>query len=200
MLEVGRFPPGDGIARPQAGDFILVSGTSWRARAITVYQRLRARGDGRRYVHWNHVALVVGRNGVIVEAGTGGVVLEHIEKYRDADYHYVAIGAAPTARRLATRFALSRVGSRYGSRAAAGLLLAALTRGRVRLQDEGREMCGSLVARALACAGESFELLPAEMLPADLATHYRVPDPRGRDLAFPPRGYRDRWASASETE
>jgi hypothetical protein len=173
----GRFPPGDGVVCPQAGDFILVCGWSWRARAITAYQRLRVRGSGRGDAYWNHAALLVGRNGAIVEAGTGGVVLEHIEKYRDADYQYVAIGAGPSGRRLATRFALSRVGSRYGTRAAAGLVLAALTRGRIRLRDEGSEMCGSLVARALARAGERFELHPAEMLPADLATHYRVPVP-----------------------
>jgi hypothetical protein len=173
----GRFPPGDAVACPQAGDFILVNGRSWRARAITVYQRLRLRGSGRGDAYWNHVALLVGRNGAIVEAGTRGVVLEHIDKYRDDDYHYVAISAAPGERRLATRFAMSRVGSRYGSRAAAGHLLAALTRGRVKLRDEGLEMCGSLVARALARMGERFELHPAEMLPADLATHYGVPVP-----------------------
>jgi hypothetical protein len=120
------------------------------------------------------VALITGTEGAIVEAGTAGVVLQHVEKYREVDYRYVAIRATPEQRWRAVRYAVSRVGSGYGNRVLAGFVVSGLTRGKVRLGESRFEICGSLVARALACAGESFEMLPADMLPADLAMHYGV--------------------------
>jgi hypothetical protein len=113
-----------------------------------------------------------------VEAGTAGVVLQHVEKYRDDDYHYVAVHATHDERSRAVRFAASRVGSSYGRRALANIVVSGLTRGRVRLRDPDRELCGSLVANALTCAGETFDRPTAEMLPADLATHYGLTAPR----------------------
>jgi hypothetical protein len=115
----------------------------------------------------------VGTNGAIVEAGTAGVVLQHLEKYRDVDYHYVTIRSEPTDRWKAVRFATSRIGSSYSRLAIVGYAASACTWGRIRSQ-KGGDACGSLVARALAFAGESFERNPAEMLPADLAKHYGV--------------------------
>ena len=94
-------------------------------------------------------------DGAIVEAGTAGVVLQHLEKYREEDYRYVAVGATPDQRRRAVRFAMSCVGSRYGNLLLANLVVSSLTRGRVRLESPS-ELCGSLVAGALASAGESF--------------------------------------------
>ena len=137
--------------------------------------RVRARGrEERRCAWWTHAALVVGTDGAIVEAGTTGVVLQHVEKYRDEDYRYVTIQATPEQRWRAVRFAKSRVGSRYGNLLLANLVVSPLTRGRVRFENAGCEMCGTLVAQALACAGQSFGRLPADMLPADLAVHYGV--------------------------
>jgi hypothetical protein len=152
-----------------------VRGTSWRSRVASGYARLRARGlEEWQCARWNHAALVAGTDGTIVEAGTAGVVLGHLEKYRDDDYRYVAIRATPEQRWRAVRFARSRVGSRYGNLLLANLVVAPLTRGRVRFENAGCEMCGTLVAHALACAGERFERLPADMLPVDLAVHYGV--------------------------
>jgi hypothetical protein len=169
-----HFPPGEGVDWSRPGDFILVSGTSWRSRVISAYERVRAHGlEERRCAYWSHAALVAGTDGAIVEAGTAGVVLQHLEKYREDDYRYVAVRATPEQRRRAVGFAMSRVGSRYGNLLLANLVVSALTRGRVRLESPC-EMCGSLVARALASAGESFEMRPTEMSPADLAMHYGV--------------------------
>jgi hypothetical protein len=102
------------------------------------------------------------------------VVLGHVEKYRDVDYCYVAVRATPDQRWRAVRFALSRVGTQYGNLLLANLVVSPLTRGRVRLEDQRRDLCGSLVARALALMGESFERPLTEMLPSDLAVHYGV--------------------------
>lgn len=168
-----RFPPGKSVGRPHPGDFILVSGSSWRAWVISAYELLRARTrTARQSARWNHAALIVGTNGAIVEAGSAGVVLQHLEKYRDVDYHYVTVDATPEERRQAIHFARSRVGSRYSLRALADLVVCPLTRGRLRLGGPHCELCGSLVANALARAGERFDRPPADMLPSDLATHY----------------------------
>ena len=174
------FPPGEGIGWSRPGDFILVRGTSWRSRIASCYGRVRARRpEERQCACWNHAAVVVSPGGAIVEAGTDGVVLQHLDKYLGADYHYVAIRATPTQRWRAVRFARSRVGSGYGTLALASLAVSLLTRGRFRLPESQNELCGTLVARALACAGERFEIHPSDMLPADLAMHYGV-NPRRR--------------------
>ena len=87
----------------------------------------------------------------------------------------------------AVRFARSRVGSRYGNLLLANLVVSALTRGRVRM-DSPCEMCGSLVARALASAGESSELRPTEMPLADLAYALRRDTGLGRVTSRPRAG------------
>ena len=177
-LSCKRFPPGEGIDWSRPGDLILVRGTSWRSKVTSAYQWGRARGSEERHcAYWNHAALVVGTNGAIVEAGTTGVVVQHLGKYRDEDYRYVAVSATPEQRRRAVLYALSRTGSPYDNFALAGIVLSALTRGRLRLRESQLDLCGGLVARALACAGEHFEVRPSAMTPADLAGHYRNPPP-----------------------
>jgi hypothetical protein len=161
------------VCRP--GDLILVTGSSWRSRVISGYERLRARTRAQRQsARWSHAALVVGANGAIIEAGTAGVVARHLEKYRDVHYRYVTVQATPAQRKRAVSFAASRVGSHYSRLALVNLVVSPLTHGRLRLHDPGCETCGSLVAEALARAGEKFHRPPTEMLPADLATHYEL--------------------------
>src|SRR5262245_43952115 len=94
-----HYPPGEGDAGSRPGDFILVCGTSWRRRLISEFERRRAAGpDERLCARWSHAAVVVATGGAIVEAGTAGVVLQQVEKYRNLDYHYVAVVAAPGQR------------------------------------------------------------------------------------------------------
>ena len=170
-----RFPPGEGIDWPRPGDFILVRGTSWRSKVTSAYQWARARRPAeRRSARWNHAALVAGGNGAIVEAGTMGVVLQQLDKYRDEDYRYVAVHATPEQRTRAVLYAVSRTGLPYDNLALAGIVLSALTRGKLRLRESELDLCGSLVARALACGGERFAMRPSAMTPSDLAVHYGV--------------------------
>lgn len=169
------FPPGDGIDWSRPGDFILLRGRSWRSKVTSAYQWGRARrAEERQCAHWNHAALVAGTNGSIVEAGTTGVVLQHLDKYRDEDYHYVAVDSTPEQRTRAVLYAVSRTGLPYDNLALAGIVLSALTRGRLRLRESELDLCGSLVARALARGGERFAMRPGAMTPSDLAVHYGV--------------------------
>jgi hypothetical protein len=178
LLSCNRFPPGEGVDSSCPGDFILVRGTSWRNKVTSAYQWGRARGPRERQCAcWNHTALVVGNNGAIVEAGTAGVVQQHLNKYRDEDYIYAAVRATLAQRLQAVRFAVGRMGSPYDNLALAGIVLSALTRGRLRLSESQLDLCGSLVARALAHCGERFARHPSAMTPADLALHYGVGGP-----------------------
>ena len=64
----------------QPGDFILVSTDGWSARLIRFGQTLRFYGPDRKYVRWNHAAIIVSTDGDIVEAMPHGVVLAHLAK------------------------------------------------------------------------------------------------------------------------
>lgn len=126
---------------------------------------LRAHG------YWSHVALVVHVDGRIVEAGTGGVACRRLERYRDSEYHYIHLGTPLRARRDAVRFAVSSVGARYAYLRFFRRSVAAIVGDELVPSGSGHA-CASLVASALAHAGEAFGRSPADMLPADLARHY----------------------------
>jgi len=169
LADVKRFPPGESTMRARPGDFILVRGTSWRSRLITSFERLRFhQASERQYAHWSHVALVVSGEGAIVEAGTDGVVVQHLEKYRNDEYHYVSIDAPPAVRWKAVRFASSRVGASYRSLAVAEVVLFALTRRTIGGAQSSREVCAGLVARALDLGQAEVRVVT----PGDLAKHF----------------------------
>src|SRR5438094_10501599 len=87
---VERFGPGESIARPKPGDFILVRGHGLISPLIHWVQRLRfSRHEDRKFLHWTHVALVTSTHGRIVEVVPRGVVPQQIEKYGRAEYDYV---------------------------------------------------------------------------------------------------------------
>src|SRR5262245_54786456 len=97
VLRVERFGPGDGIARPCPGDFVLVRGEGWISTVVYTFQALRFRAPGERpYAYWSHAALVTSPRGRIVEVGPRGVFATHLEKYRKLEYHYVHVAAPGT--------------------------------------------------------------------------------------------------------
>jgi hypothetical protein len=175
VARVERFGPGEGIANPWPGDFLLIRGHWWISTVIQRGQRFRfSRAEDRRYAHWSHVALVTDLRGRLVEANDKGVVARHVDQYRALEYHYVHITASGPQRRLAVDFAESCVGQPYATLGFLALGVSVLTGGRISLGDRGQQLCGALVARALARADAVFDRHPADMTPADLARHYRV--------------------------
>jgi len=170
-----RFGPGEGIEHPWPGDFLLIRGHWWISTVIHCGQRFRfSRAEDRQYAYWSHVALVTNLQGRLVEANDKGVVARHIEQYRALEYHYVHIPATGPQRRDAARFAESCVGEPYARLGFVALGMSVLTGGRISLGDRGQQLCGALVARALARTDAVFDRQPADMTPADLAKHYRV--------------------------
>ena len=176
VLRAERFGPGETMARPRPGDFVLIRGEGWISMAVHAFQALRFRAPAERpYAYWSHAALVTSPRGRIVEVGPRGVFANNLERYRSLEYHYVHV-TVPDARRLeAARFAESCVGQRYGTLSAVALGFVILIGCPLAVPDRGQQNCAALVARALERAtGERFTRTPVNMLPADVAKHFRI--------------------------
>lgn len=82
-----RFAPGEQVANPRRGDFILTHGKSWTSRMIRFGETIRYWGDDKKFTHWNHAAIFVSENGDIVEALGAGVQQRNIAVYKGTEYH-----------------------------------------------------------------------------------------------------------------
>jgi hypothetical protein len=172
-VDVERYGPGDEVADPRPGDFVLIRGRSWVSWLVYATERMRPR-DQRPFGHWSHSALVMRRDGLIAEVLNTGVVLRHVSRYRDDEYHYVRVDQ-PLAQALrAVEYAHSCVGQRYGHLSAVRLGWNVVTRCPIRVRDRGQQVCASLVGRALERAGHRFADRPHEMMAGDLARHFGV--------------------------
>jgi hypothetical protein len=170
-----RYGPGEAVADPRPGDFVLIHGRDWGSRVIRWGQRYRLRDPGgRRHACWSHAALVVSFAGHIVDVGPRGVSVQHLCRYRDHEYLYVGVAASVRQRLAAVRYAHACVGQPYARLGFVVLGLTALAGVPCIARSRGRHHCVSLVGQALARAGASFRRAPEEMTPADLAHHYRV--------------------------
>jgi hypothetical protein len=171
-----RFGPGESIARPRPGDFVIVHGKGWIGAMVHAFQALRFHAPHERpYAYWSHAAFVTSPRGRLVEVGPRGVVATSLESYRSRDYYYVHVAASGARRAEAVRFAESCVGQPYGTLSLLALGFVTLIRCPLALPDRGQHHCAALVARALELAtGERFARTPVNMMPADFAKHYGV--------------------------
>lgn len=150
-------------------------GTGWLGWLIRIFERMRYRtAEDRAFAHWSHAAIVVGRNGLLVEVLHTGVMLGTLEKYRDQDYCYIRLDLSDPDRKSAASYACACLRQKYG--VLSFLLFAAslLAGDRLRLRDRGQQGCVALIIRALQRAGMTFERQAADMMPADLAKHFGV--------------------------
>jgi hypothetical protein len=170
-----RYGPGETIAYTRPGDIILVRGASWLGRLIRIFECLRYRNNtDRSFAYWSHAAIVVGREGLLVEVLHNGVALSRLEKYRGQEYHYVHLDLSEANRRSATSYACACLHQKYGVFSFVLMALSLLTGDRLRIPDRGQQGCVALIARALQRAGITFERGPADMMPADLAKCFGV--------------------------
>lgn len=170
-----RCAPGETIAEPRPGDIILVRGSGWLGCLIRMFERMRYRtAEDRAFACWSHAAIVVGRNGFLVEVLHTGVTLSRLAKYRDQDYRYIRLDLSDCDRKTAASYACACLRQRYG--VSSFLLFAAslLAGDRYRIRDRGQQGCVALIVRALQRAGMTFERQAADMMPADLAKHFGV--------------------------
>ena len=169
-----RAGPGDAAASFDRGDVLLVAGTHLNSRLIRLGQKLRIHGDDRRHVKWTHAALIVDRDGSLIEAVGTGVRRWHLDRYRDDDYVVVRIHTSEENRDEVVGFAewaLER-GSSYSRLSTVSIALSMLTGSRLTFFIDGQFVCSGLVARALERTGSIFDRDSAHIAPADLARYF----------------------------
>jgi hypothetical protein len=176
MPEVERYGRGSEAADVEPGDFILAHRHHVIAWLISVAQRRRFRGRDAPYAHWSHTALVVARDGSLVEAEPLGVVRSPLMKYRDQEYHLVRLGKEldSAARLRCAAYAERQVGQAFGYLALVGAGCYLLFGWPLRLMRRNHQICSGLVVRALQQGGLLAELDPDLVLPADLARRFQI--------------------------
>jgi uncharacterized protein YycO len=176
MASFQRYGPGETASEYEPGDFILTHRNRPIAALISLGQKRRFRGPDAVYAHWTHMALIVDRDGTIVEAEALGVVRSPISKYLATEFHLVRLGAEFDApgRQRAVAYANAQVGVAFGYLAVAGVSIYLLTGRPVRVMRRNHQTCSELVVRALQAGGLLKDFDPALTLPADIAKKFGV--------------------------
>ena len=176
MATAERYGPGEEAKDFAPGDFILAHRHHLLGRLISQAQKRRFKGADAVYAHWSHSALIVEKDGTLVEAEISGVRRNPISRYRADEYHLVRLGSAFSSegRASAVAFANTQVGQGFGFLDMFGASLYLLFGWPLRLVRSGHEICSGLVVRALQAGGLVPELDPALTLPADLAKRFDV--------------------------
>jgi hypothetical protein len=169
-----RAGPGEAAAGFDRGDFVLVAGTHLNSRLIRFGQKLRIRGADRRHVKWTHAALIVDRDGSLIEAVGTGVRRWHLDRYRSDDYVVVRLHTSEENRDEVVRFAEWALckGSSYSRLSTVSIALSMLTGSKLTFFIDGQFVCSGLVARALERTGSIFDRDSAHIAPADLAKYF----------------------------
>jgi hypothetical protein len=169
-----RAGPGEAAAEFDRGDFVLVAGTHLNSRLIQFGQKLRIRGADRRHVKWTHAALIVDRDGSLIEAVGTGVRRWHLDRYRSDDYVVVRLHTSEENRDEVVRFAEWALckGSSYSRLSTVSIALSMLTGSKLTFFIDGQFVCSGLVARALERTGSIFDRDSAHIAPADLAKYF----------------------------
>ena len=170
---VERYGPGEEVACPSGGDLLLVRGRSWVSALVYALERLRPRELGA-FGYWSHCAFVAGPTGLIVEVTDRGVVVRHVSRYRDSEYHYVRLQLTEEQRLAAIRAAAACLGQPYSHSSFLLIGWNNLSPFRWNVPDRGQNVCASIVARALQPCGIEFDRPPHELLASDLARHFGV--------------------------
>jgi len=176
MATAERYGPGEEAKDFVPGDFILAHRHNLIANLISLAEKRRLRGGDAVYAHWTHAALIVEKEGTLVEAEMFGVQKSPISRYRDDEYHLVRLGPEFTseARARAVTFANGQVGQGFGYLDMFGAIIYLVTGRPMRLVRRNHEICSSLVVRALQAGRLVPELDPALTLPGDLAKLFDV--------------------------
>lgn len=174
MATVDRYGPGEAPKEFVPGDFILAHRHNFLAGLISQAEKRRFKGGEAVYAHWSHTALVVGRDGSLVEAEVMGVTRNPVSRYRSDEYHLVRLGPDFPAegRDQAIRYATSQVGQAFGFLDMLGAGIYLLFGWPLRLRRANHQICSGLVVRALQAGGLVPEMDPFLALPADLAQQF----------------------------
>ena len=182
-----HIPPGHALPDPLPGDFILTHGGEFFSRVIQFGQGLRFMGNDKPYTYWNHSALIVSRDGALIEALGPGVRRNTLAAYDGTQYTVVHIDASDEDRRQMVAFAEHWVGGQYDWATIVSITLSLLTGAKFSFGYGGQLICSGLVARALERTSAIFEEEPSHVMPADLAKMFGVTPPLGTPKGKPAR-------------
>lgn len=176
MASVERYGPGEEAKDFVPGDFILSHRHNLFGGLISLAQKRRFRGQDAVYAHWSHTAMLVEKDGSLVEAEITGVRQNPISRYRSNEYHLVRLGEefSDEGRARAVAFSKAQIGDGFGFLDLFGAGLYLLFGWKMRLVRHGHEICSGLVTAALQAGGLVPDLDPALTLPADLAKLFEV--------------------------
>jgi uncharacterized protein YycO len=171
MARVERYGPGEEAKDYVPGDFILAHRHNLIAGLISQAQKRRFRGPDAVYAHWTHSAMIVEKDGALVEAEVTGVRQNPISRYHGDEYHLVRLGSefSVEGRARAVAYSKAQIGEGFGFLDMFGASLYLLFGWPLRLVRRGHEICSALVVSALQDGGLVPDLDPALTLPADLA-------------------------------
>lgn len=194
-VSIRSFLPGQEAAPTEyePGDFILTHGNGFFSRLIRFGQKIRFHGQNKKYAWWNHTAIIVSKDGDLIEALNAGVIRTKISRYRETEYHLIHLEGSLADwhdREQAVKFAEWSLNQRYGWIIIVSIALSLLTGGKFTFGFDGQSICSGLVARALERTNAIFNRTPSHIMPADLAKYFGAESPgsdvkKGKILSAP---------------
>jgi hypothetical protein len=173
--KVERCGPGETVAKPLPGDFLLTHSAGFSSNLIRLGQMMRYRGPKAGFAHWSHTAMFVDTDGEIVEAILSGVQQRNVSVYKDTEYHVVRLTKATEEERAhAVAFAEHCLKDHYGYLTDLSLMFSLATGRKFFFGEDGQMICSGMVAQALERTGSIFQYDSWHMLPADLAQAFNV--------------------------
>jgi len=156
------------------GDFILVSTKGILSNIIRFGQFIRYHGKMKAYSHWNHAAMIIDKDGTIVEAVGRGVVTSNINEYKHVEYYYVSSKLNAQSRNQAVAACKSFLKDKYGFLTIASITLELLTGIKLQFTNSNTMICSAVVGQSLWAGGVIFDTNPYQMMPADLAAAFKI--------------------------
>ena len=157
----------------EPGDFILTKRSGFLSSLIRTGQLIRFKG---KYAKWTHAALIVSKDGDLIEALGRGVVRSHLSQYKKNKYHLIRLGemADEKDRQKMVNFAEWCLRYEYGHLTIVSISLCLITGWKFMFGMDDRIICSALVARALERTRVIFDKNPSFIMPADLAKYFRI--------------------------
>ncbi len=157
----------------EPGDFILTKSSGFLSSLIRTGQLIRFKG---KYAKWTHAALIISKDGDLIEASGKGVVRSHLSQYKKNEYHLIRLGemADEKDRHKMVNFAEWCLRYEYGHLTIVSISLCLITGWKFIFGMDKRIICSALVARALERTRVIFDKNPSFIMPADLAKYFRI--------------------------
>ena len=168
------YPMGEEVTEYNPGDFIIVETDGFPAKTIRFGQWLRYHGKRKFYSRWNHAALIVSKDGDLIEARPTDVSRGHISEYTKDPVYVVSTNFNEQSQEQAIAAAESYLNDGYGWLTILSIMLELITGIKLQLSYNRSVICSGLVGMSLWAGGVIFDSNPLQLMPADLAATFKV--------------------------